>query len=76
MIKPFALEIVTIQLLGTLSMYANTECEWPRREINMQVFQDISGSDNISSPAPLPAPTRTPSTQHGPGSVEEAGGYV
>lgn len=52
MLKPFALEIVTIRLLGTLSMYANTECEWPRREINMQVFQDISGSDNISLDTP------------------------
>lgn len=71
MLNPFAVETVTIWLLGALSMYANTECEWPRREINMQVFQDISDSDNISPVAPLPAPTRTPSIQYGPGSVEE-----
>lgn len=71
MLNPFAIETVTIQLLGALSMYANTECEWPRREINMQVFQDISGSDNISPVAPLPTSTRTPSIQYGPGSVEE-----
>lgn len=71
MLNPFAIETVTIWLLGALSMYTNTECEWPRREINMQVFQDISDSDNISPVAPLPALTRTPSIQYGPGSVEE-----
>lgn len=37
----------------------------------MQVFQDISGSDNVSPVAPLPTSTRTPSIQYGPGSVEE-----
>ena len=72
MLNPFAIEPVTIRLLGALSMYANTDCEWPRREINMQVFHDdISGSDNISPLAALPAPTRTPSIPYGPGSVEE-----